>query len=207
MKKTWLPIALVVLLITSFLSNPAYAKIGVGIGTGKIRVDEILKPGTIYQLPSLSVVNTGDLTSSYEVSMSYNEEQKELRPDQKWVKFTPSVFELEPGEVKIVSITLDLPIKTVPGKYFAYLQASPVQKNESGESSVGIAAAAKFYYEVAPANVFVGIYYRLLSLWNLYSPWTERVAGVIALAVVYFVGRKYINIEIKPRKSNDSNKG
>ncbi|MBI2356954.1 hypothetical protein HYV12_02815 [Candidatus Dojkabacteria bacterium] len=201
MKKIWILFALLVLLTSSL---PLYAKLGVGIGTGKIRVDADLKPGIIYELPPLSVVNTGDVDSAYQVSVSYHENQSELKPAKEWIKFEPQKFNLKPGEVQIVKMTIELPLKVVPGEYFAFLEASPIKENEEGSSSVGIAAAAKLYFEVAPANIFIGIYYRLLSLWNLYSPWTERVAGAFALVVLYLVGRNYIKIELKPKKSNES---
>ncbi len=64
-----------------FLIVPqAFANLGVGVGTGKIVVDEQLKPGMIYQLPSFSVINTGDIASDYSVGVAYHEGQEELQP-------------------------------------------------------------------------------------------------------------------------------
>jgi len=36
------------------------ANVGVGVGLGKIQIDELLKSGGIYKLPSIPVINTGD---------------------------------------------------------------------------------------------------------------------------------------------------
>ncbi len=62
-------------LLTIFLSffSQTLAQIGVGVGVGKIQVDEKLKPGMIYQLPSFTVLNTGGEPSDYEISIQYHE--------------------------------------------------------------------------------------------------------------------------------------
>ncbi len=58
-------IFLLCLLIFLFPTGVVFARIGVGVGTGKITIDENLKPGIIYKLPPLTVVNTGDEASDY----------------------------------------------------------------------------------------------------------------------------------------------
>lgn len=58
----------------------ALARIGVGVGIGKIVVDQPLKPGLIYTLPSLPVLNTGDEPAEYGVSIEYHEGQ-EMNPE------------------------------------------------------------------------------------------------------------------------------
>ena len=59
------------------------AKIGVGVGTGRIDVDEELRPGQAYVLPPFNVLNTGDEPANYRVLLSYNENQEELRRVQR----------------------------------------------------------------------------------------------------------------------------
>ena len=140
------------------------ASIGVGVGTGKIQVDEKLKPGTIYQLPALGVLNTGDEESDYEVIISYHEKQPELKPQNEWFDFSPQKFHLEPGKIQNVSIKLNLPIKAEPGQYFAYLEAHPVKSSPAQTTTIGIAAATKLYFEITPGNIFSGIYYKILGL-------------------------------------------
>ena len=185
------------------LASPAFANIGVGVGTGKIVVNDALKPGQIYILPSLTVLNTGDETSYYKVSITYHEQQPELMPPAEYFEFSPATFELAPGEAQVVDIRLNLPLKVEPGKYFAYLEASPTATTTSGGSSVGVAAAAKLYFEIAPANVFQAIFYKIASLWELYSPWTLRGTIFIALVVVILLLRKFLNINISLRKKNE----
>jgi len=186
------------------LSTVVSAKIGVGVGTGKIVVNDILKPGQIYILPSLTVLNTGDETSTYKVSITYHEQQPELMPSQTLFRFSPETFELAPGDAKVVNIKLDLPLKIEPGKYFAYLEASPTATAQTTTgTSVGVAAAAKLYFEIAPANIFQAIYYKLISLWILYSPWSLRVTLFIVLIIVILLLRKFLNINISLRKKDE----
>lgn len=195
-------------LVFLFLLFPsvAFAKIGVGVGTGKIQVEDKLKPGIIYELPVLTVLNTGDEESDYVVSVAYHNKQPEFRPSQDWFIFSPQKFHLEPGKVQIVSIKLNLPLRMQPGNYFAYLEAHPAKKAESGNTTIGVAAAAKLYFTVVPANFFQSIYYKIVSFWKVYSPWPQRVTVAIAVALAIIAFTKFFNIQINLKKPEVKNK-
>jgi hypothetical protein len=202
MKKTIILILSFTLLLPVFVS----AGIGVGVGTGKIQVDEPIKPGVIKLLPPLTVINTGDEPSEYGVSIEYLFSQPELKPQREWFSFEPSGFNLEPGKVQVVQIKLTLPIKGVkPGNYFAYLEAHPVKKAVSGQTSIGAAAAAKLYFTIAPANFLQGIYYRLMASIALFAPQSYVVLAVIAAACLVVLFRRYfsfnIGINLKKKQS------
>lgn len=182
----------------------ALARIGVGVGTGKIQVDEKLKPGMIYELPSLTVLNTGDEPSDYEVTVEYHEKQPELRPRKEWFIFSPAKFYLKPGEIKTVDIKLNLPVSMEPGNYFAYLEGHPFKKAESGGTSVGVAAAAKLYFTVVPANAVLGVYYKAASFWKVYSPWTERAIWVVVIVVLAILFKKFFHLEINFKQAKKS---
>ena len=186
-------------------ASPVIAKLGVGVGIGKIVVEDILKPGQIYILPDLVVINTGDVASNYGVSTAFHEGQPELRPEGEWLSFTPKTFYLEPGEVKQVKIKLDLPLKMEPGDFFAYLEAFPINEAEAGVTSVGIAAAAKLYFTVEPASMLDAIYYKLQSLWNVYDPWPQRGLVVLAILILLATVKHYLSIDIgiKRKKQQD----
>lgn len=176
------------------------AKVGVGISTGKIMVDEQLKAGQIYNLPSVTIFNTGDVPSTYDLSVAYHELQSELQPAANWFVFDPSFFSLDPGQGKEVKIQLHLPLQVQPGFYFAYLEGSPVSQSSAGETRVGIAAASKIYFEVVPANFFESVYYRLRSLHDLYHPWPQRAMYGLLLLLLLYVFRKFFRIEINLKK-------
>lgn len=199
-------VLLLLFLVFIIFPSIAIASIGVGVGTGKIQVTEHLYPGEIYTLPSLTVINTGDETTNYAVGLSYMEKQSEKKPDKSWFSFTPSEFSLDPGKAQVVNIKLSLPLNTVPGDYFAFLEGFPAKKTGTG-TTVGIAAAAKLYFTVSPANIFSGIYYRGLSLWNLYSPWPERVVIFIGLILLWSIARKYLNFSVGLKKGKNPPSG
>jgi hypothetical protein len=183
----------------------ALASIGVGVGTGKVNLDQPLKPGGIYDLPALPVLNTGDEPSDYKVTIEYHEGQETrsdmgLKPQAGWFDFTPETFRLEPGKVETVKITLTVPTKTTPGNYFAYLEAQPVVQKESGVASIGIAAASKLYFTVAPSNIFVGIYYRFISIYGRYHPWDTIILAVIAGGLLLFALSKKVKFQIVAKK-------
>lgn len=200
MKKTLF--AFVFLTLALSLPFNSYAKIGVGIGTGMIVVDDKLKSGTIYTLPSLTIANTGDVTSDYTVSVAYHTDQPELMPEKDWFKFSPSTFKLEPGETKVVDVKLNLPLRTEPGSYFAYLEGSPIIIKEDGKSSVGIAAAAKLYFEIVPSNIFEAMYFKVISFFQVYAPWPQRVSIAIGVVAVALVLKKYLNIDVSFKKKD-----
>lgn len=176
-----------------------FARIGVGIGIGKIQIEEPLRQGGIYNFPSLPVLNTGDEPSQYGVSIEYRQNQPQLRPAQEWFSFSPPSFHLEPGKSQSVAVKLILPLETKPGDYFAFLGAHPVMEAKPG-ASVGVAAAAKMYFTVAPANIWQGIYYRVVSFWTVYAPWTWVVLGVVLLAIIITIFKKHFAFQIGVKK-------
>lgn len=186
-----------------FFPTFTYAKIGVGVGTGKIQVEEKLKPGVIYHLPPLTILNTGDEASDYEALISYHEKQPQLMPPLSWFVFSPQKFHLSPGKVQVVDIKLNLPINAKPGDYFVYLEGQPVQKVKSGETTIGIAAAAKLYFTIVPANILQGIYYKIVSFWQVYSPWPQRVFFGLLTILLIFLFKKFFNIQINLKKSKE----
>ncbi len=190
-------IILIILVLSLFLPVLVLSKIGVGIGTGKIQIDQPLKPGVIYDLPTVMIINTGDETSEYGVSIQYHEGQPELKPAKEWFSFSPDKFNLEPQQVQAVQVKLTLPIRGVrPGDYFAYLQGHPIRKSVSGQTSIGVAAAAKLYFTVTPSNIFVGLYYRIISIIQMWSPWSYVVFAVIAAAIIVFIFKKFFSFRI-----------
>lgn len=204
MKKIIFFVLLFFLLIFSCFSPPySKARIGVGVGTGQIVVDQKLKSGMVYQLPSIAVINTGDEESDYVLDISYNQKQSEFQPPNNWFSFKPDQFHLKPGAVQNVDTTLSLPLKTVPGNYFAYVEAHPIQKGQNGSTSISIAAASKLYFTIAPSGLVQGVYYKAVSFWTRYTPWTNIIASLIATFILMLLFKSFFNfnIQIKKKKS------
>jgi hypothetical protein len=199
-------VLLILGIILIFGVLPVRAGVGVGVGVGKIVVDEILKPGIIYNLPNLPVINTGTDQAEYEVTISYSENQTELRPPIKWFKFSPQKFSLKPAEIKQVEIMIDLPFQMEPGNYFAYLEAHPIASVDGGGAKVGIAAAAKLYFQVIPANYFQGVYYKIISFSKVYYPWPQRGLALTGIIFVLVLFKKFFNIQIGMKKAPSKDK-
>jgi len=179
------------------------ASIGVGVNLGKITVDEPLKSGMSFDLPPFTVINTGDEPSNYRVSLSFQKDQPELRPEKNWVRFSPESFYLEPGKGQIVEMRISLPVVTEPGDYFAYLEARPEATQDVKGTSIGVAAATKLYFSVIPASIFVGIYFKILSFYKNLLPWSNVFLAVVAFAIVISILRKFIRLEIKTNPVKD----
>lgn len=182
------------------------ASIGVGVGTGRIVVQEKLKSGGIYTLPPVTVFNTGTQKSDYSVAVTLNEKQPQLKPNPKWFSFSPDQFTLETKKSQIVTPYINLPISTPPGEYFAYLEAHPAGAVQQGSTAVGVAAATKLSFTVAPSNILYGIYYRLLSLYKEFAPYSYIVTAIIVLVILWRIIRKRLSLQIsvKPKKKDKS---
>lgn len=171
--------------------------IGVGVGTGKIELNEPVKPNLSYDLPPVAVFNNGDVKSDYEITVEYNEVQDELKPEKKWFNFSPKDFELEPGKAKTVNIVLAPEFSAKPGKYFAYIEAHPIKKDQTGTTSIQVAAATKLYFEVKPANIFMRIFYALQAFWSKYHTWIIIAITAISLAIIVQMVKKHLNISVQ----------
>lgn len=174
---------------------------GVGVGTGKIVVEEELKPGMVYKLPPMTVLNTGDEYSFYETGVTYHQDQPERRPPEEWFSFNPRQFDLEPEEGQTVNMELAIPVRARPGEYFAYIEGRPIQDpNAEGSTQIKIAAAAKLYFTVAPGNVFQGIFYRLAAFWSDYAPWTYVVTIIILAVTSFYLFKRFFSFELNLRR-------
>ena len=173
------------------------AQIGVGITPGTIRVDDPLLPGGRYSLPSLQVVNTGNVSSDYWVELASVAEQEELQPPVTYISLSPTSFALEPGAKQVVSLSLDIPLKARPGRYLAYIEAHPTATSGGGGMQIGVAAATKLYFTVKPANVLVAITNSITNLWVRTAPGSYLVLGVVALGLLAFFLHRRIRVDIK----------
>lgn len=175
------------------------AKIGVGVGLGKIQIDEKLSPGGIYKLPTLPVLNTGDEDGDYEVEVTYLSDQPELQPPTGWFTFTPQSFPLDAGGSQLVEVSLILPVDARPGNYFAFLEAHPKTKGEG--VTIGVAAATKLNFTVKSAGVLGAAIERVRSLLENNAPVSYIIiavgGAVLGFGLLTAVGRKYLTVQVR----------
>ena len=187
-------IVIVSLISLTALAPAAYAKVGVGVGLGKVNIDEPLKPGGIYKLPTLPVLNTGDEAGDYEVEVTYLTDQPELRPATDWFTFSPTQFHLDANSSQPVEVSLTLPVNTRPGNYFAFLEAHPVTSGEG--VTIGVAAATKLNFTVKPSGVLGATVERIRSFFTTTSPTSYVVLGIIIAIVLIGTIRRYLSFNI-----------
>ncbi len=186
-------IFLLVMLLAA--AQPAWARLGVGVNVGNIEVNEPLLSGGIYDIATMSVINTGNETSDYGLGVSYRDKQKEMKPPVEWFRFSPERFELKPGRQKPVEISLIVPVNAKAGDYFALVEGHPIA-DEKG-LNIGIAAAAKINFTVESSSLFWSIVNRLTTWFTNNSPYSYIIAGVSLLAIVILIIRHYIKLSFK----------
>jgi hypothetical protein len=200
--KTLFRVLLLFLLCINFnflVSNEVDASLGVGIMPGIIRVDKELMPGGYYKLPDLQAVNTGSEASRYEIVVARMEEQDELQPPVTYISFSPVSFNLEADKSQVISLALDIPVNAKPGDYLAYVEAHPISP-ASGGTSIGIAAAAKIYFTIKPANTLAGIVNAIGNFFSRTSPFSYIMLGAIILGILIFFLRRQIKLEVRVTK-------
>lgn len=197
--RKWLFIAV---LLGLFLPCVSLARIGVGVGTGKVTIEEPMKAGGIYDIPSVIVFNTGDEPSGYFMDLLYDGSWTGLVPDKSWFTYEPKEIQLDPGKGGEMKIKMKFPLRVEPGEYFAFLAAHPAAKAQGGGTQIGVAAAAKLSFTVEPASWFQGVLFRLMNLVRIYKTWIYIFLGTVVVIVTILAIRKFVHIEIGMKKKN-----
>lgn len=96
-----------------------------------------------------------------------------------------------------------VPIKARPGDYFSFIESGPVANNKPG-TSVGVAVASKLFFTVVPANIWQAMGYRISAFFNNYSPWPWIGLGIIVVAVLFMLFKKFFSFNIAVRKGKNS---
>lgn len=140
-----LSLAVVFLAVLSS-SAPADAQQGVAVDVGRIDLDEHLRPGGSYVLPTIGVRNPGSEVTSYRIGVSALETENAAVPGS-WVSVTPEGLTLDPDERQRVEPTLHIPADAAPGTYETLVAASVAGDGQGAR--VGAAAATRLVFEVS----------------------------------------------------------
>ena len=170
-------------------ASSTHADRGVGISVSRIHVAEDLSRGGGYNLPTFAVINTGDESAEYEVTITHLANQTQHRPDSGWFEFHPRRFPLEPGELRNVSIRLVVPSGADTGDYYAQVQAQVL--TDGAGSQVGVAAAARLTFTVEPSSWFAAQRLRISRFLRDIEPWSYVVEGVLIAGLAVFLVTRY----------------
>ena len=132
----------------------ARADVGAGVGASPIVLASVATLGNTYTLPSLYVVNTGTVTSSYRLSVEQFAPHQGLAVPAGWVTFARNDFPLQPKQSTSVAMTLTVPSAAVAGAYQSDLVAGTVPPRTSSGAIAGAQAATKLTFTVGSGGGF-----------------------------------------------------
>jgi len=171
---------------------------GVSINLGRVDVDERLSPGGRYRLPTLVVTNTGDETSAFEVTTSYQAGVNASRPPESWFEIDPPRFSLEPGGEQAVSLHIGLPATARPEHYAVLIEAHIVASTT--ETRVSAAAATRISFTVKPASLWSAWLLRAQRAFRDTMPWSYVMPAITMSVVTLYFVRRHVSIRLSVRR-------
>jgi hypothetical protein len=184
-------LAVATLTVLVLCSGIALAAVGVGTTTPQIVIDQDVRPGGIYRLPAIPVINTGTVRSEYKIFADRASQQSVHFADPAWITVLPETIVLEAGARGLVTPTMRVPLKARPGDYQALLVAQPIMPGADA-ATPNIQVGTKVLFRIARSNLLMAVYWRIRSLFELWSPWPYLVlAALIALPATVLVIRRY----------------
>jgi hypothetical protein len=164
------------MLVTGVL--PVAASMGAGLDLAEIKVDEALRPGEVYQLPTVGVLNTGDRAGSYKATIAAGSDQTEPVPCADWFQLEPRSFDLEAGASTRVAVSMHLPVDAQQGDYFVLIEVRQV--TEGGGDAIG--AATRLHFSVKKSDR--GFFHRA-------APYLCAGAGLVAAVALIWLFRRF----------------
>jgi hypothetical protein len=185
------------LLLWVALGQTTAAGPGVGVTLGSIQINDLLDRGAGYDLPEVGVINTGDAASDYEVVIGYIDGRTELKPPDDWFSFHPQRFQLTPGQVQNVRISLDLPTRAEPGDYFALIEAHPIPEAEGVR--IQAAAASTLTFTIEPSSRLEALLRRINRYLDDAQPWSIFVPLAAIAGLGVYAGLRSFRLSIQRR--------
>lgn len=142
------------LFIVAYLLLPQVvaAQASVSVGTAQLKPTVGIEAGKGYVFEPVVVTNDGDQIGMFEMSVTFNETQVQHKPEAKWLEFSEQKFVLEPGQSKLVTVTLMVPITAQSGEYFAYIEAGTSSVTTETITRVSAVSASKLSFETIAAT-------------------------------------------------------
>ena len=187
-----MPLALFGLLILP--AATADASIGVGIQASPVSLGKAAHPGGTYQLPAVSVINTGTQNESVTIKIQRISPGRGLTVPASWIHVGEGPVQLGHNQSAQIPLQLTIPANAKPGRYFSDVVAHGSSTLSAGQANLGVAAATGLDFTIAPGVVS--------SPWfHLPSWWLQGLGGLIVVAAGIFffrVSGVRIRVERKP---------
>jgi hypothetical protein len=165
------------------LATAAQASVGVGVQAGPVLLTGAAHPGGSYALPPVYVVNTGTQPEVVSVRIDRLSHGSGRAVPPSWVQAGPSV-RLTAHQAARISLQLVIPAGARTGAYLSDVVAAGSGTISAGNANLGVAAATKLEFRVAPGPAGAG-------LWPAVPGWLIWAAGGLLLVVAAVaVGRR-----------------
>ena len=176
---------------TVSLAMAAQASVGVGVQAGPVLLASAAHPGGSYALPPVYVVNTGTQPEVVSVRIDRLSHGSGRAVPPSWIQVGPSVH-LTAHQAARISLQLIVPAGARTGAYLSDVVAAGSGTISEGNANLGVAAATKLEFRVAPGPAGAG-------LWPAVPGWLIWVAGgLLLVAAAVAVGlRSGIRVRIE----------
>lgn len=168
---------------------------GVAVDLGRVEVDDQLRAGQRYTLPTIGVTNRGTESASFTIVAGPMEGVKSA--PSSWFRLEPDSFDLDPGATQPVSIALALPLDAEPARYQQLISARIAPDGEG--IGLGAAAASLVSFEVVPSTIWEGMWNSAISFFRAGHPWSTLAVGVIVLFFLAGWVRRNFELAIRRR--------
>lgn len=169
---------------------------GVSVDLGRVAVDDELRAGQRYTLPTIGVTNRGTEQTSFQV-VAGPMEGVQSAPSS-WFRLEPASFELAPGATQPVSVLLVLPPDASPANYQQLISARIAPTGDDG-IGLGAAAASVVSFQVVPSSIWEGMWNSAISFFRAGHPWSTVAVAVIVLWFVAGWVRRNFELAVRRR--------
>ena len=118
-----------------------------------------------------------------------------------WIIVSPKTITLAAGAAGQVNATMRIPVNARPGEYQALVVFQPVAPGASADTP-NIQVGTKVVFRIAQSNLFVGVYWRIRSLFEIFTPWSYMVLALLVLVpLAWFLARRFrisLSVSRKP---------
>ena len=164
------------------ISATAQASIGIGIQAGPVRLTGAAHPGGSYALPPVYVVNTGTEPESVSIRVQRISAGSGHVVPAAWIRDSGGAVQLAHSQGTRIPLQLVVPATARPGQYFSDIVVRGSGALADGGANLGVAAATKLEFTVAPGVVSAGGWFSMPA-WVLLAALAIVALGVAAVRV------------------------
>ena len=184
--RRWLAVSLAVpvaFAVFSIVMPAAQASVGVGVQATPVSLGNVAHPGGSYALPAVYVLDTGTQAETITVRVARLSKGTGRIVPPSWVRLNGAGVQLAPHQSARIPLDLAVPGGARPGRYLSDIVVTGSAVISAGQANLGVAAATKLEFSVAPEPP--------PGLWPLEPSWLWWTAiGLLVLALAVTAARR-----------------